>query len=1054
MENSATPAGFDRRRFLKYSAAAASTVVVASSTPTALASADAAPSGPIDIIVDNPDAELLPASDWSTSRYANGYYGGNYAVSNWSETTTAVARWRPDLPSPGDYSVQIWLPDGDPNRSGAAAYKVHHSGQVTTVHLNQQEAGGFWRAVSDPLPFTADGSEYIELVVSEAQTPLKHVNADAARFVEPYVPAVPQEVTAVWIPGGEAEVGWAVADDVDHYVVRRSDSIDGPFETVAARVVSGSFLDVDTEGESDFAYTVAAVGPGGESDPSEPFLLERPDPPRDAPEVTIEPGNQQIGLTWDDVDSADRYVVRREVDDGSWVVVANRIVRLTYTVGRLPHGIDAKLTVSAANAGGEGPQTEVLEARPSGPPLHTPQGLVAAARDGAVELRWHGTDDAESYLVERAIPRGRRTATFEMVAETTEPIYVDEDVAAGFVHHYRVRGKNDDGPAVRSSFQASAVPGTSIEFVMRHSDAELDGEWGASSVMPGYRGHEAMVTPAGSGGAATYTPPAQLTGQYSVWMWFPHGDEDAASNAPVTVVHAGGEDTFAIDQRGAGCHWARLGDGVFTFDATAGHHVRVSSSSEGYVVADAIRLLPAAETASTTYQVDWTDPQQLIEGMGVEVLYDCLQPGGQLQCTTERVPQSLADAERDRWYDEMLTGFRHIRLALGLYLRGTDEEGRLIQGVYPGQIDDIAESAQRSGATVTPTYWSPAPYFKSTDHLLGGQLTSYDSSLLGDIADAMSADIDTLKAHGVPVGSWSLQNEPQNRPPNQSTGPYSMCYYAPPDYVTTFNTVAARIRSDHPELHIFGPDSGAGTTWITELTADDQASALMEGWSWHNGHRSDDPDSLVEAGATWKNLRDKPLVNTEFSYSGSSAANFVSTAKNILYHFLYYGSPTWYWLHALQPTNSNFADTRALGVWRPDTDSDPDDRYAHLNVGHWEFVGINWHPIVGFVKLMPHDAVRYSVLGDSPKDRDVTLFAFEGPDGSRGVAVLNGGSARTELSIDLGDTHHMTGAGFSEHDRFTDLGTQVASRLDCVLEPETMQFWTDRRVLRRRRALR
>ncbi|WP_053207322.1 fibronectin type III domain-containing protein [Jiangella muralis] len=1045
MEHQPLPPAISRRRFLTYSAAAATTLVFAKNLPTAHAAAV------VDVVVDNPQAELLPAGSWPTSSYANGFYGTNYANSAWSSSSTAVARWTPELPSPGEYVVQLWLPDGDRNRSTAAVYRVHHAGQVTTLELDQTIGGGYWRGSTGPLTFAADGSEYVELVVADARPPVVHVNADAARFVEPYVPAVPADVAATWVVGGGIEVAWEIAAEADYYVVRRSITPTGPLEVVAGLVLGGSYLDEDT-GTGDFTYTVAAAGPGGEGAQSARVDVQRPAPPGEAPGTPVATaGNQQVTLTWQPVERASHYVVRRHESGGTSVVVADRVVRTTFTVVRLENGVDAHFTVTAANAGGEGPATNPLVARPAGPPLLTPHGLVATAAAGAVHLAWHPTDDAETYQVQRAVGVGRRALAFTTVAETTEPSYIDRDVEPGFVHHYVVRAAGPDGAAVRASYQASAVPGTSIELVIDHADAEFTGEWTASAIMPGYRGHDAMVAQPGADAVATFTPAPGTSGEFSVWVWFPHGAADAASSAPFTVAHAGGEDTITVDQRGAGCHWVRLGDGLFTIDASAGHHVRLASSAGGYVVADAVRLLPAAETSAAGYRVDWTDPQQLIEGIGVEILYDCLQPGGQLACTIERVPQSLTDSERQRWYDEMLTGFRHIRLAMGLYLRGTDDEGRQILDAYPGQIDDIAESAQRSGATVTPTYWSPPPYFKSTGSLLGGQLAADDPSFLGDLADAMSADIDTLKARGVPVGAWSLQNEPQNRPPNQSAGPYSMCYYAPPDYVTTFNAVAPRIRSDHPELHIFGPDSGHSHTWIDEITPDAEASSLMESWSWHNGGISHHPEALIEPGGTWRNLGDRPLVNTEYSYSGDDGADFVNTAKNILFHFLYYGSPTWYWLHALQPTNSNFGETRALGVWRPETDDSVGGEYGHLEVGHWDYVGINWHPIAGFVKLMPHDAVRYSVLGDVAADPDHKVMAFEAPDGSRGVVVLNGAAEPAEISIDVGAPDRLVGHGFSREQRFTDLGTASGPTLTCALAPESLQFWVTARPAHRRR---
>ena len=57
-------------------------------------------------------------------------------------------------------------------------------------------------------------------------------------------------------------------------------------------------------------------------------------------------------------------------------------------------------------------------------------------------------------------------------------------------------------------------------------------------------------------------------------------------------------------------------------------------------------------------------------------------------------------------------------------------------------------------------YWSPPPYWKSTQSYIGGSLASFNDSFLQDFADARVADINYLQQSGLKVPWWGLQNEP------------------------------------------------------------------------------------------------------------------------------------------------------------------------------------------------------------------------------------------------------------------------------------------------------
>lgn len=91
------------------------------------------------------------------------------------------------------------------------------------------------------------------------------------------------------------------------------------------------------------------------------------------------------------------------------------------------------------------------------------------------------------------------------------------------------------------------------------------------------------------------------TTKYQVYVrWEKH--KQPASNALYTVRHDGGQTVIKVDQKKNGKRWYLLG----TFDFTSGraYSLSLSDKANGYVVADAVKLLPvnaAVETATWTF---------------------------------------------------------------------------------------------------------------------------------------------------------------------------------------------------------------------------------------------------------------------------------------------------------------------------------------------------------------------------------------------------------------------------------------------------------------------
>ncbi len=97
---------------------------------------------------------------------------------------------------------------------------------------------------------------------------------------------------------------------------------------------------------------------------------------------------------------------------------------------------------------------------------------------------------------------------------------------------------------------------------------------------------------------------------------------------------------------------------------------------------------------------------------------------------------------------------------MGLYIRGLTSDRRNIVERYPNQMVDLRQMIQESGIEgASVEYWSPAPYWKSTNSFIGGSLKQFDDGFLSAFGDAVVRDLDYLTDNGIPITMFSLQNE-------------------------------------------------------------------------------------------------------------------------------------------------------------------------------------------------------------------------------------------------------------------------------------------------------
>ncbi|MEM1444487.1 MAG: N-acetylmuramoyl-L-alanine amidase [Planctomycetota bacterium] len=98
---------------------------------------------PFEVVLDNDDAGVTFSGAWNNSS-ANLYFGDvgdiPYRFATTSTTETAVATYRPDLPSEGEYPVYAWTRYGS-DRVSDQLYRINHSGGSTEVTINHRRVG-------------------------------------------------------------------------------------------------------------------------------------------------------------------------------------------------------------------------------------------------------------------------------------------------------------------------------------------------------------------------------------------------------------------------------------------------------------------------------------------------------------------------------------------------------------------------------------------------------------------------------------------------------------------------------------------------------------------------------------------------------------------------------------------------------------------------------------------------------------------------------------------------------------------------------------------------
>lgn len=453
------------------------------------------------------------------------------------------------------------------------------------------------------------------------------------------------------------------------------------------------------------------------------------------------------------------------------------------------------------------------------------------------------------------------------------------------------------------------------------------------------------------------------------------------------------------------------------------------------------------QDATGVYKVRLDQPQQIIRGLGVEIQNDAIGSGNTgLPDETIAIPANLLPAERTRMYNDLLKGFRYCRLAMGLYLRGLDSSRSRIVERYPGQMNDLKELITRSGMEgISMEYWSPAPFWKSTNSYLGGTLRDSSDAFLNAFGEALCDDIRYLQQKGIPITMWGLQNEgPLKGVGNLTLGAaaqsYSHCYYPASLYVKTFRKVAPMIRPLIPDALITADtwDGNSGETGKL-LQQDTTALKYIDAWVYHRvGVNSN--KIRQESPLYTSNTFGKPVYQNEFEYQHPVNDSIcINTAQNIINWFVFANSPTWFWLHALKPTSNAEAAGYCLGFWRPHND-DNFKHNSHIKKGHWDYNQQNFNALAGFLKHMPWNSRRFTVEEDSIRN-DQRILAFKTPENKLVLVFTNRSRQPFTFRVNTMLKGKYKGYRYTPSIRNKALKPQSIQDIKATLPPFSIEFW-------------
>jgi fibronectin type 3 domain-containing protein len=287
-------------------------------------------------------------------------------------------------------------------------------------------------------------------------------------YVEEPPTAAPANLTATAQPDGNIALSWTGTGDQDgQYQVYARDVTAGDttFDPWLEQTSGTSAIATGLQEGHTYQYVVSVTNTAGTGPKSSVASAVSHIAPPAAPTglTATAQSDGQIKLSWTALSSNVWYwVYQRDVTAGetTFTKLSLPLIATTMTAGYLTDGDTYEYAVSAANQGGEGPQSATARATSNYPPPAAPSGLVAAATNATVNLSWTASPTAGVWywIYQRDVTAGQTTFTqlaYPVTACCTASLGL---LTNGDSYEYKVTALGSGGKESSASNVVSATP--------------------------------------------------------------------------------------------------------------------------------------------------------------------------------------------------------------------------------------------------------------------------------------------------------------------------------------------------------------------------------------------------------------------------------------------------------------------------------------------------------------------------------------------------------------------------------------------------------------------
>jgi len=465
---------------------------------------------------------------------------------------------------------------------GVAGYKIFRDGtqigiSATTSYSDTTCSAGI-RYVFEVSAYDAAGNE------SEKSVPADIVMPGGDRIP----PSVPEIVMADGKSPSQIDLAWTTSTDnveVTGYKVYRNGVQVGTTDKT-------SYSDTGLAELTTYTYEVSAYDAAGnesaKSTPKEGTTLDGTPPSVPTGLTGTAVSESRIDLSWtastDNAGVTNYRVYRNGVEIAFPLTNSysdtNCVPSTTYTY-------EVAAEDAAHNLSAKSSPAVVTSLADSTPPSVPTNLTTTAVSRSQINLSWTASTDNVGVAGYKIYRDGSQIGT------STTTSYSDTTCWGNTTYTYKVSAYDARGNESAQSAASVRTTPAVTDIVMDNNLAVYVGSWTSGTSATDKYGSDYFYgsTAATETRSATWTPPIDVSGYYTVYCWYPQGS-NRATNAPYVVTWYNGSQTVEVNQQANGGGWRTLVTGKVYMKGTSGSvKLHNGTGSTGYiVVADAVRF--------------------------------------------------------------------------------------------------------------------------------------------------------------------------------------------------------------------------------------------------------------------------------------------------------------------------------------------------------------------------------------------------------------------------------------------------------------------------------